>query len=222
MIQRISNYMVVRISDALKLEKERIDVIAYGAFGVLQFVGSVILVVIPAVVLGVLSEAMVISFTAAILRKSSGGAHATSPGRCAVIGMLVFTGMALIIKAIPQNTEFIYCIIYSAACIISAYTVVYRHAPVDTPSKPITKNEMIKRLRKASFITLHIYLAIMVILTAIAAIHIDSLTIRNMLLSIVTGMLWQIITLTSVGHYVITNIDMFMKKMSVKVGGENV
>src|SRR5690554_2413293 len=221
MIQKISNSMALRIGEALKLGKERRDIIAYGAFGLLQFIWSVILVAIPAVLLNVLREAMVMSFAAAIFRKSSGGVHATSPGRCAVIGAVVFNGMSFAVKAVHTEFRAIYYIIYLVFCLLLSYIVICRYSPVDTPNKPITNHEMKKKLRRASFITMHVYVIIILVLTVLL-LYTDSFVLSSILLSLSTGILLQAFTLTMSGHHVITYIDLFMKKIKVfgKAGGE--
>ena len=49
--------------------REGRKVLAYGAFGIMQFFLSIVLVVMTGIIFKVLPEALVISFTAAILEK---------------------------------------------------------------------------------------------------------------------------------------------------------
>ena len=58
-----------------------------------------------------------------ILRKRSGGGHASSPRSCAILGTIVSVGMALISKHIDVNLIFI--ILVGNVIFIWSYYIVY-------------------------------------------------------------------------------------------------
>lgn len=217
MFERASNYFASRIGIILNLDKERQEVIAYGAFGVIQMFWSIILTIIFGVVFNVLNEILIISFTAAILRKFSGGAHATSPNRCAVLGVLVFGCFALAIKGFLENINIIFIAGYSVLALITSYVIVFNYAPVDNPNKPIKKEETKKRLKKASLICLHVLLLITFILITVS-IKIKDKTLFTYTVAVCTGMIWQSITLTPFGHQVIYRLDALLKKSTRLIG----
>ncbi|MBF8984044.1 accessory gene regulator B family protein [Lutibacter sp. B2] len=218
LIEKLSNRIAGEIASTLKLDKDHEEVLAYGAFNLIETLLSIILVLLFGLLFDVLLEASIISFTSAILRKYSGGAHATSPNRCAVIGVIVSVGPALIIGKINtyENMIFISCILI----FVLAYYIIYKYAPVDTLNKPIKKEERKRRFKKQSIILLSVYL-ITIIIVAIAYFKTKNITLLNSIASIQLGVLWQSITLTFLGHMIIHKLDESLRILVSLGGGEN-
>jgi accessory gene regulator B len=84
LIERISIFITDKISLILELDKDKKEIIKYGAFNIIHTLYGFILIFLIALVFNVLFEAFIIQTIIYILRKSSGGAHATSPNRCAI------------------------------------------------------------------------------------------------------------------------------------------
>lgn len=58
------------------------EVIIYGAINLIQTLVSFLLTIVTGFIFGVIYEALIFTITVSILKKYSGGAHASSPGRC--------------------------------------------------------------------------------------------------------------------------------------------
>ncbi len=219
MIELFSNDLAKKVCLTLNYDNEKEQVIAYGAFYLFQTLWSIILVIVFGLVFDVWFESLIISFASAILRKYSGGAHATSPNRCAIIGVITFVGAGLIIKATNSVMGGLSTLVFSAICFLITYIIIYRLAPVDTPTKRITKEELRQSFRKGSFVVTHIMLSITIVLL-LCFIYLNYRILIISALSISTGVLWQSITLTSLGNLIISNLDVALKNISSILGGE--
>ncbi len=83
LIERLSNKIGNKIANNLELDKDTEEIIAYGAFSVLQTIWALLCVVILGAMCNVLVESVIIALTAAAYRKYSGGIHANTPNKCA-------------------------------------------------------------------------------------------------------------------------------------------
>lgn len=221
MVDRLSNCIASKISKVLDLDDDKQEVIAYGAFSLIQTIWSIVLVMIFGALFNVFWEAIIISFSGALLRKYCGGAHATSPNRCAVIGVIISVGIALILDKILFYTSDIYIMIYVCSIFIFTYYVIYKYSPVDTPNKPIVNEETKKHLRKSAFKMTNFYFVIIVLLYIYYTKE-KSYTSLMVVSSISTGVLWQDITLFPLGHYIMSKLDIILKNISGLVGGEKI
>ena len=194
--EKISGY----IAQELNFDDDKKSMINYGIFGFIQMGICIALVIIFGLIFNVTIEALIVSFTISILRKSSGGVHSHSPERCAVIGTVSTIGMALICKYI--NISFGLSILIGSIIFIWSYYTVYRLAPVDSIAKPIKNIEKRKRLRKTSIIILSVYLIVAVIDISCYLIAKDS-SLLTYLLCIYMGLLWQVFSLTKSGELIL-------------------
>ncbi|ACD52150.1 accessory regulator AgrB [Clostridium botulinum] len=200
--EKISNY----IAEELNFDDDKKSVINYGIFAFIQMGICIVLVAIFGVLFNVTIEALIVSFTISILRKSSGGMHASSPERCAIIGTVASVGMALIAKSI--NTNFSFVILFGIIVFVWSYYILYKLAPVDSIAKPIKNIEKRKRLRKSSIITLSVYL-IIVIINILSYLAINNFLLLTYSLCIYMGLLWQIFSLTKSGHFILGKLNNF-------------
>ena len=167
-MEKASDYLAAKISVTLNFDKDFEEVLAYGAFAILQTFWSIILTLIFGIIFKVPLEAIVISFSAAILRKYSGGIHATTPNRCAVIATIIFVTIAVCISQLIK-LNIIASILYYCSSFFLAYYIVYTKAPKDTPNKPITDEAIKKHLRNNAIKTIYVFLTISLILSFIYA-----------------------------------------------------
>lgn len=193
--EKFSSY----IAQELNLDDDKKSVINYGIFAFVQMGICILLVIMMGIIFNVTIEALIISFTISILRKSSGGVHAHSPERCAVIGTVASIGMGLMCKYV--NISFSFAILIGSAIFIWSYYIVYKLAPVDSISKPIKNIEKRKRLKKSCFHILSIYL-IVVLINMFYYLLTKKLSLLTYSLCIYTGLLWQVFSLTKCGHLV--------------------
>lgn len=203
-VEDICKKISSNISKELNLEDDKKAVINYGMVAFAQICICIILVMIFGAIFNVFFEALIISFTISILRKSSGGVHASSPSKCAIIGTVSSVGMGTISKYIPVDLNFL--IVFGSIIFIWAYYFIYSLAPVDSIAKPIKNLEKRKRLKKKSMLILSIYL-IIVIINFIYSYFMKNSTILVYALCIYMGILWQVFSLTLRGHLLLGKLD---------------
>ncbi|NFT93109.1 accessory regulator AgrB [Clostridium botulinum] len=200
--EKISNY----VAEELNFDDDKKSIINYGIFAFIQIGICIVLVAIFGFVFNVTIEALIVSFTISILRKSSGGVHASSPERCVIIGTVASVGMALIAKSINANFSFV--ILFGIIVFVWSYYILYKLAPVDSIAKPIKNIEKRKRLKKSSIIMLSTYL-IIVIINILSYLAINNFVLLTYLLCIYMGLLWQIFSLTKSGHLILGKLNNF-------------
>lgn len=202
-IENLCESISEKISKELDLDYEKKSVISYGIFAIIQTIISILVVVIVGVFLNVTKEALIISFTISILRKSSGGVHASSPGRCAIIGAIIAGVMGIVCKNI--NLSVLSSILIAILTFAWSYLIIYKLAPVDSSSKPINSKVKRSRLKKISLKVLSIYMCIIIVNIIVSTIKKDDTLLANNM-CIYAGVIWQIFSLTKNGH-------LFMKKL---------
>ncbi len=208
---KIANYL----TDELNFDNDKRDVIAYGFFAILHTILSVFLVIVFGLIFNVVVEALIISFTTSILRRYSGGVHASTPGNCTAIGTVLCIGQTLIVRfALWPILNVNLLILLGAAAFLWCFYIINKLAPIDNPSKPIVKEEKRKRMKKLSFVILMSYLAIVCVNIAVyffTASH----KVTIYCLSIYAGMLWQTFTLTKTGHKIFKGLDIFLSNILI-------
>lgn len=219
-MEKITNTIAEKISSELGFDNDRTEIIAYGIFAVLQTLFSIGVTVIFGIICGVFAETLIVAFTISILRKYSGGVHASSPGICAVIGAIVAAGLALLacVITVPLiNLKF--SIILGFPVFIWSYYIIYKLSPVDSSAKPIKSQEKKKKMKKASMLILCAY-ALIVILINIMYLNTYKKIFLTYSLCIYGGIMWQSFTLTHEGHIIIQKIDTFLHKILHSRGRE--
>lgn len=209
-MEKISNNIANKVALSLSLDNDNREVIAYGAFALMQMSLSIIFVFLFGLLFHVVFEALIISFAVAILRKYSGGVHASSPWICTLIGTIVCVGQAILISLLKSSVVNLKLVITLGVVVfIWSYYKIYKLAPVDSIAKPIVKEEKRKRMKKGSIILLSIYL----IITVMFILFYISSGEKKLLiyaLCLYSGTLWQSFTLTTPGHLLIGKVDTFL------------
>lgn len=132
----------------LTIDKDKEKTVIYGAINLLQTILSILWIVIAGFILGVLYEALIFSTTASILRKYSGGVHASSPNRCIIIGTVLSSAAGLVIDKFSYNISLTNTTAMGIFFITASFIIVILKAPVDSIKKPITNPNMKKSLKK--------------------------------------------------------------------------
>ncbi len=205
-IEHASNKIGSKISSNLNLDKDTEEIIAYGAFAVLQILWSFLCVVILGAIFNVLMESIIIVLTIAIFRKYSGGIHANSPNKCAIFGAIICIIMALIVKNINVSFNLMFISIFILVYMYSYYTI-YKFVPVDTKSKPIENIDEKLRLKKCSFLVISILLLVEILLILLYLKY-NNITLIYYGSCVMIGVLWQSFTLTPTSKKIFYNIAM--------------
>jgi accessory gene regulator B len=210
LIERMSFKIGENAKSFLKVDEDKEQIIVYGAINLFQIIFAVLWVVIAGLLLGVLYEALLFSITVSILRKYSGGAHASSPSRCNIIGTILAVTAGISIDKIFYKLSMITVILVSIICIAFSFIIVVRNAPVDSIKKPITNIELKKQFKKKSIIVILIFSLIIIILCTLSKKHLELYYIK-FIESISLGVLWQTSTLTKNGISFLNKVDFVFK-----------
>lgn len=217
-VERMTNQMAGKIADELKLDDDKKAVMAYGIFAFIHMFLCVLTVIIVGALFGVAFEAFLISLTASVFRKSSGGAHASKPWICNVEGMVIGVVPAVFLGILNHQITIYLVLIIGVITFIWAYYMTLKLAPVDSPSKPIKKQATRERLKKKSILILNVYVVIV-----LANILVFYLMKNSQFLiysfCIYIGVIWQVFTLTKLGHLSLNQVDVFLNNIFKKRGG---
>lgn len=219
LIERVSKALAYGISSTLNMDKEREEIIAYGAFAFIQTVWSILLVITFGIIFNVLVQALVISLSISLLRKYSGGAHSSSPNRCALIGAVISTLLGMLVNTAVSFMDFYQIALAGIISFALSYFIVSKLAPVDSAAKPIKKAETRRRLKRKSLCMLNLLFLAAAVLNALYYIY-DIQIVLACALCIYIGVIWQAFTLTKTGHLMLGAIDELFRKAFLFMGRE--
>lgn len=199
--KKLSNFLAKELS----LGEDKEAIINYGLFAIIQTIISIIFVLTFGFIFNVAFEAFIISLTMSVLRKSSGGIHATTPVRCVLVATIFSVGMSIAIKNV-STLAISFDFISKLIIFIWAYIVIYKLAPVDSPSKPIKSIAKKRKLKKNSIYILTVFLIItgMNNLAFIASRE-EKFIVYNYCIYI--SIVWQVFSLTKIGHIILYKLD---------------
>ncbi|MPQ44901.1 accessory gene regulator ArgB-like protein [Clostridium tarantellae] len=205
-MEYLSKKIGFKMAKELGVSEQQGEVFAYGVFALIQITLSLCLVIIIGSLFDVAIEALIISITSSILRKYSGGVHASKPSNCILIGTILCITQAVLIKYfIFYKISLIYIILIIITIFPMAYYIIFKYAPVDTPKKRIKTEVKKKRMKKNAFIVLGIDL-MLVLLIMLISVLLNKFSINIYILCICIGVLWQVFTLTKVAHVLLKYI----------------
>lgn len=218
----LTEKMAVKIGNnaksILNVDNDTEEIIIYGAINLIQTISAFLCVIIAGSIFGVLYEALIFTISVAILRKYSGGAHASSPIRCIIIGMFLAVAVGFSVDKILYKFNIIAVILISIVCVTFTLLVILRNAPVDSIQKPITDIQMREEFRRKSIIVIFICSFIIIGLFVINMIDPEVYNIK-LIETISIGLFWQAITLTKKGISLLNKFD-FVLKYLINMGGE--
>lgn len=113
---------------------------AYAIEGYLAVIYGLSLLLLAAWLTGALYESLLAASVAAVLKSFTGGAHVSTPTRCAVTGMVIFTGIGHAVKHLPM-TNFYPPLIW--LILLLNIIIVWRYAPVESPGKPLKPRQRV-------------------------------------------------------------------------------
>ena len=121
-----------------KCSKYNIQVYYYGLQIIIGGINKFLLLIIPGLLLNILPQLLLVTFSFASLRIWTGGLHYDSYTKCSYISLLSFTITALLAKYIILN-QFISMLIF-----LSVLFLILIYAPIEHPNRPIKEKEKIK------------------------------------------------------------------------------
>ena len=214
LIERLSKQIASKTAEALNLDQDREEVIAYGALNFFHTLFTTILLVAFGLLTGSLIEVLLIALTSASIRKYSGGIHADSLNHCAIVSVILFGGLSQIIKYVPVFTDPWVVILYQSVVGIAALILFMRLCPVESPNKPIRNPETRKRLRRSAIVLVFVFQLISVAFWFWYWKTNSPFALR-LIASVSTGLLWQVISLTLIGRFIITKLELLLNKFGI-------
>jgi len=169
------------------------EVMVYGLKILLSTLMNFLLIFIVASLLGVTKLALIAAITAGVIRKFSGGVHASTFKGCAIVGTIIFSLLGLLayylgLRLSRGMIELILWIVFFIGSIL-----IYYYAPAGIKEKPIhSLNDQIK-FKIYSFIIFFI-----LILIGLFG-HILNFK-EQYILAISLGVFWQLLTITPLAY----------------------
>lgn len=200
-MEKISHRIADNISEYMKYDDDKNAVIAYGLIALFQFILIGLSVSLVGIIFGFLPEAIVLFLGVGLLRKCTGGIHAQTFIGCTVISITSISLLAAMCRYLLINTltPIIAMPAYAVLIGLSFFTA-YKKAPVDSPNKPIKREEKIKRLRNQSCFTIAVYGASSILLLYLS---INNERYFSLASAIICALVWQSLTLTKPGAVMI-------------------
>jgi accessory gene regulator B len=210
----LTEKIAIKIVDNAKLfsniDDDKEQIILYGAINLFQIIFAILWSIIGGIIFGVAYEAVIFSIVVGVLRKYSGGAHASSSNRCIIIGTGLAVVFGLAIKYILYKVKPLMIILTSIVFMIFAIFIVIKKAPVDSIKKPISNIEVRKQLKNKSIIVIFAFSIIIAFLFFLNKFYSNMYYIK-IIESIQVGVIWQVITLTEFGTKILNQIDNILK-----------
>jgi accessory gene regulator B len=204
-IETLAHKIAKKIALQLDYDDDRKAVIAYGLIAILQMATIFIIITIIGILFDFWYECMIIFMGVGIIRKSTGGAHSKTMNGCIIISVLSVTVLSALSRYLlfrPMNTYVNLGI--SVIIFIISFIIFYLRVPVDSPNKPIVKQEKIRRLRKQSYF-------LIIVFFLLTATFITLATVNNRFYSFATSVrlmiLWQVFTVTETGILLLKKVD---------------
>lgn len=184
-----------------KLDSEKELVLAYVIEVLFLNLGNLTLTLLLGFLLGVLPGTAACLLTVAIFRHTAGGAHSSSPLRCAMVTIIVFPCLALLALAFSQVDQ-LYSDLLSGLAVLVGLVAIILLAPVDSPAAPIISPV---RRRKLKFLSI---LAIILVAAVIMVLRYSTLDYAlEIQLCIALSLLWVSFILSRAGHLLMMFID---------------
>ncbi len=150
MIEKFVDKLVNNQLKEKKIPQEEINIYKYGY----TLLCEVFLNIIIAIIIGVLSEQLInITLFLVIyipMRSFCGGWHADKIWKCTIFSNLILVAMVLIDYQYSSNFKMIVMVIVFGICLAA----IFWQAPIDTKSKPISRQEKEVYKKKISIIML--------------------------------------------------------------------
>ena len=124
--------------DMGKCAKYNIQVYYYGWQIIIGGINKFLLLIIPGLLLNILPQLLLVTFSFASLRIWTGGLHFDSYPKCSYVSLLSFTLMALLSKYIILNQ------LITALIFLIVFIIILLYAPIEHKNHPIKENKKLK------------------------------------------------------------------------------
>lgn len=158
MIGRIASGVVEKLTDSTTISDTEKELYLYGFFILISQILYFIITIIMGILLDIVSLSIVFYISFQFIRRYAGGIHASSELKCEIISTTsIFICLLCVKSSVMFNMQ-----IPTLILTLFASIVIFILCPLDTPEKPLTKEEL-RYFRKISLIVLAIMLSIIII-----------------------------------------------------------
>ncbi|TEB05759.1 putative accessory gene regulator protein [Pelotomaculum schinkii] len=207
--QRIASYM----GDALNLDSDNREVVAYSLELIFHTSVTLLLVLLIAWLIGPLREAVILIIVMFLFKNFAGGAHCSSATRCTILSMLLIPSFAELSFIAGQYFTLYVLIILTVLSVLFSYTIVYKLAPVNLP---IVSERHIQNRRYFSFLLL-----VLITIAQVILIILISDRTASFIIAIDISIFWQSFMLTKPGHALVGYYDRLLLYFTDKGGDKN-
>ncbi len=158
MIGRVVSGVVEKLTDSATISDSEKELYRYGFFILISQILYFIITIIMGILLDIFSLSVVFYISFQFIRRYAGGIHASSELKCEIISTISIIICLLCVKSNVMFDMPIPTLILT----LFASIVIFILCPLDTPEKPLTKEEL-RYFRKISLIVLAIMLSISII-----------------------------------------------------------
>ena len=205
-IEKVSLNISNKLGDKLNKNDDEKAVLNYGLFIVIHTSLAILATIFIGILTNMVVEIMVISITAAYMKRYSGGIHSSSPLRCIITGVLFSFILSVICKYVMYNFSNNLITVVLGIGLFLSYYILYKKCPVASKNKPLKKESTRKKLRKKAFKLMTIYLVATLILY-ILNITQGLYWAKICMISIFLGILLQIFALTEIGNSTLKGLE---------------
>lgn len=201
-VEQISLNLAKRLGNKLDKNEEEIAVLNYGLFFLIHTSIAILLTLLVGIVLGIFTEIMIISISASLLKRYSGGVHSSSPNRCVMSGLILSVIASFISKYIAINFDYINMVLFEVIIMIVSAVIFYKKCPVPSKNKPLKKESTRIKLRKKAFQMMFLYTIIIIVLCIVYSFK-QIYWMKLASFSIIMGIVIQTIAITKLGDLLI-------------------
>lgn len=205
-IEKVSLNLSDKLGTKLNKTSEEKAVLNYGLFVILHTGIGVVITFFVGLITGMVLEMMIISVTTAWLKRYTGGVHASTPERCAIIGVLLSLILSILCRNLKMTLDIKLLTILTIAILSFSYYIVYKKCPVPSKNKPMEKESTRKKLKTKAFNLINMYLLIILLLSIMYLIF-SVQSVKTIWISMLLGIGLQIIVLTNIGSKFICILD---------------
>lgn len=161
-LAELSARLTKSMTSELDYDQEKQEIIAYGLESVFLTILGFTAILIAGILLDALVPAAATVIFGGLLRKLSGGAHFSTPGKCLVVGAIVYSLLGVAAREIINHE--LYSLSLVIIALLISLVIAALRAPVDCEAKPIHSHSFRQKLKIASmsFIVLTLLLVLLI------------------------------------------------------------
>lgn len=192
LVSKWSYACAYRLAQTMNESHQKRPVYYYGfIIAIGELVKGVILISVS-LLLGILLPVLIIAFTFASLRMIAGGYHMDTYSKCLFVSLGLFIAAALIAQHTYAYWSLIHIMTIIGVTFLAGLYAVIRYIPRDTPNKPITDPQEIRKFKRLSTMYLFIWAA--------GATALAGFGHNIVVLSLCFGVLLELFAVTPTGH----------------------